>query len=658
MKKHILFVVNEVGVAAALRNFAAGQREIWDVVFADSADGALRKSAEISFDAIVSDIALPGKDGLELLRELMASDQTRDIPIILFAGPHEKDFKRNALALGAGDVLGKPMDPEELLARIHASLRFKACQDEIRSRDAAIAELLKAKQAAEAANLAKSAFLADMSHELRTPLNAIIGYSELVEELAQDEPLGEEVISDIHKIGEAGKHLLALINDILDLSKIEAGKIVLYLETFGVTPVVENVVEAVRPLITQNHNTLDVRCEENLGSMRADNMRVRQVLLNILANAAKFTQNGVISLHVSREKQNEKDWMFFRVMDTGIGMTPEQMQRLFQSFTQADPSTTRKYGGTGLGLAISQRFCRMMGGEISVTSEIGRGSTFIVQFPALSGETVSDFALAPARNKTAFASHVGEGRFADTILVIDDDPVICQLLERSLRKEGFHVLTATNGEDGLRLAVESRPKLITLDIIMPDVDGWTVLARLKDDPKLADIPVVVISMIEDRSKGFALGVSDYLIKPFDKNRLLEVVRKYRLNPLNESVLVVDDDANAREVLRRTLEGDEWVVTEAATGKAALECLAASLPGLILLDLMMPEMDGFGFLEEVRKNSNWEGIPVIVVTAKDLTEQERTLLNGGVVKIIQKGTCTRDEFLGQVRGLVMIQMQRK
>jgi signal transduction histidine kinase/CheY-like chemotaxis protein/HAMP domain-containing protein len=500
----------------------------------------------------------------------------------------------------------------------------------------------EAREAAEAASRAKSTFLANMSHELRTPLNAVIGYSEMLAEDFEDDL--EEFIPDLQRIRAAGKQLQSLIDDVLDLSKIEAGKMEIYLESFDIPPLIEDVVSTVQPLVEDNHNTLEVQCAENLGAMVADLTKVRQALLNLLSNAAKFTEAGRITLAATREAVNGTDWIKFEVSDSGIGMSPQQVSKLFQAFSQADASTTRRYGGTGLGLVITKHFCGMMGGEIIVESELGVGSTFTIWLPAL----VQERRVEPPLIADSGLEHLRpEG---STILVIDDEPTVCHLLSRFLSKEGFRVETATSGEEGLQLARELQPDAITLDVLMPGMDGWTVLAMLKSDPDLASVPVIMLTIVDDKRKGYALGASEYVTKPIDRERLVAILRKYRRIRHPFSVLVVEDESAAREMLRRAIEKEGWAVVEAENGQMALERLAEARPGLILLDLMMPEMDGFQFMAELRKHEVWRSIPVVVVTARDLTIEDHLRLNGYVEKILQKQAFSQDALLAEVRAL--------
>jgi signal transduction histidine kinase/DNA-binding response OmpR family regulator len=519
------------------------------------------------------------------------------------------------------------------------------------ARRQALVELREAKDAAEASNCAKSQFLANMSHELRTPLNAVIGYSELLQEEAEDQGQ-EDFLPDLQKINAAGKHLLALINDILDLSKIEAGKIELCPETFDLAGMVKDVATTIRPVVEKKGNKLVVQCADGVGSVHTDLIRLRQCLFNLLSNAGKFTEEGTISLIVLREAREGRDWLTFHVRDTGIGMTPEQMAKLFQAFTQADASTTRKYGGTGLGLAISLKLSELLGGTITVASEPGQGSTFTLQIPA----DVKKPEPAPAAPAVTVAA--GKPGPRNTVLVVDDDPVAQEMLTRFLAAQGFHVVAVGKGDEVLRVAREVRPQAITLDVMMPGMDGWSVLSALKADPALADIPVVMVTIVEDRNLGLTLGASDYLTKPLDSNRLVHILKKHcsQMSP-RLVALVAEDDPAVREMLRRMLEKDAWSVVEASNGREALECVAAHRPALIVLDLMMPEMDGFQFLAELRQNPDWHAIPVVVVTAKDLTPEDRLFLhgsalqNGCVKRIMQKGSFSREDLLREVRELV-------
>ncbi|MCB0212879.1 MAG: response regulator, partial [Anaerolineae bacterium] len=501
----------------------------------------------------------------------------------------------------------------------------------------------------ETANKAKSQFLANMSHELRTPLNAIIGYSEILQEEIDEHHI-ESFRPDLEKIQAAGRHLLAIISDVLDLAKIEAGKMELYLETFDIYAMLSNVIATIYPLAEKNNNQLKILCDQQIGTMHADLTKTRQLLFNLLSNACKFTDHGTITVSITRKPETaDNSQIVITIADTGIGMTTEQISNLFQPFTQADATTTRRYGGTGLGLTISQHFCRLMGGTIAIESEPERGSTFTVRLPAhvSKPEPLPQPVALSNQNQPAI---VEADKQHNTVLVIDDDPTTQDLLHRYLSKDGFQVHTTGNGEEGLQLAKVLKPVAITLDVLMPGIDGWAVLTQLKADPDLADIPVIVLTIINDRNMGYTLGASDYLTKPIQRKRLVALLKKYRTSQ-TPICLVVEDETPMREMMYRTLHKEGWHILEAEHGLAALRQLKKTQPDLILLDLMMPQMDGFQFVVELRKNEAWRNIPVVVVTALDLTAADRARLAGYVNHILQKGAYSREELLTEVRRLV-------
>ena len=536
------------------------------------------------------------------------------------------------------EILGKLQEKALTEERLRERLSEQLREAEIRER-----ELAEARASAEAANEAKSSFLSSMSHELRTPLNAIIGYDEMLAEEAEEMGLAG-FVHDLSRIRSAARHLLSVINDVLDLSKIEAGKMELYLEDFDAGVLVREVVATVEPLMRARGNVFEAGCPADLGAMHSDSTRVRQCLFNLLSNAAKFTERGSVTLAVERQDRGGRAWVVLTVRDHGIGMTPEQLAKLFQPFAQAEASTARRFGGTGLGLSVTRHLCRMMGGDIEVESEEGTGSTFTIRLPrdARAPEEEEDVSLE--------SLPVPEATGATTVLVIDDDPAVRELLQRLLNREGFRVVTAADGEEGLRLARTLRPDVVTLDVIMPGMDGWTVLAALKADAAVADIPVVMLSIVDDRNLGYSLGAVEYLNKPVDRDRLRTILQKY-VRELPHPVLVVDDDPAVREMLERQLVKEGWVVDGAENGRIALERVAERPPQLILLDLMMPEMDGFQFLAELRKREECRSIPVIVVTARELSAEERAFLNSNVQEILQKGATSREELLEDVRQLV-------
>ncbi len=506
------------------------------------------------------------------------------------------------------------------------------------------AQLEDAMEGARAANEAKSQFLANMSHELRTPMNAIIGYTEMLVEDAED--LGQDdFIPDLKKIHTAGKHLLALINDILDLSKIEAGKMELYCEDFEVSSLLKEIASTIHSLVEKNSNQLELEYGDGLGIMHSDLTKVRQCLFNLLSNACKFTEKGTITLSADRIEADADSMIRFRVADTGIGVPPENLEKLFQEFTQADASTTRKYGGTGLGLTITRKFCEMMGGAIRVTSKTGEGTTFVIELPTqCKSETKTGEEDLPSSGQPSGSKDLGENH----VLVIDDDETARDLLRRTLEGKGYSVQLASEGREGIELARQVRPSLITLDVMMPGMDGWAVLQELRADSELQDVPVVMISLAENRQLGYSLGAVEYLSKPVDRQALLKLVGQYV--DLSESplALVVEDDAAARSTITRALHDAGWEVVEAVNGEKALKELDLARPDVILLDLIMPVMNGFEFLVELQKNSEHRSIPVVVVTAKDLTQEERDRLKGAATLVLEKAALDLDELMEQIQ----------
>ena len=496
-----------------------------------------------------------------------------------------------------------------------------------------------ARDEAEAANRAKSTFMANMSHELRTPLSAIIGYAEMLAEDIADGTEPVDLASDVDKIEGNARHLLGLINDVLDLSKVESGKMEAFVEIFDLDKMVDDVGSTVAALMEKKGNQFELRRSAALGTMRSDVTRLRQVLLNLLSNAAKFTEKGLVTLSVTREA----DWISFIVTDTGIGMNEEQLAKLFQRFQQADVSTTRQFGGTGLGLALTRAFAALLGGTVDVASEVGKGSTFTVRLPAAMHESEGEATTLAEIDRGAHDDVAGR----ETVLVIDDDETQRDLMSRFLVREGFLARTAADGLAGLELAKRLRPRAILLDVTMPGMDGWSVLSTLKADPDLAAIPVVMVTFVSERALANSLGAADYVIKPVDWNRLRHVMEAFR--EAEGDVLIVDDEPEMRRLARTALERNGWSVVEAENGADGLTLVARSIPRVILLDLSMPVMDGFGFLKELRQRPGCEQVPVVVLTALDLTADDRRRLRGAN-QILNKGSTKMSDLVDKLRRL--------
>ena len=524
----VLLVDDQRIIGESVRRMLRAEPDV-EFHFCQTAEDALRTAERIHPTIILQDLVMPDVDGLEMVRRFRANPVTAAVPLIVLSSKEDARVKAESFKAGANDYLVKLPEEVELLARVryHSNaylvrLELDQAMAELQSQQR---ELERQKLAAETANQAKSNFLANMSHELRTPLNAIIGYSELLQEQAEDDGLND-YLADLGKIHTAGHHLLQLINAVLDLSKVEAGKTTLFLETFAAKKAVEDVLALVQPMVEKNGNTLQVSGDLDF-HMLADALKLRQILFNLLGNSCKFTSNGTLRLDVSRIALAEGiEGVRFAVGDSGIGMTPEQMAKLFQPFTQAEASTSRKYGGTGLGLTITKSFVELMGGHVSVESTPGEGSTFVVQLPL----KVIDSTLQPAPLQSIAAPPTApvqdlRGSGAQIVLSIDDDPFVHEMLRRTLPVEQYDLVTAHTAASGLEQARALRPDAILLDIVLPDHDGWSVLDAIRADAELASTPVIVMTILEDGDHRKVDKKAEFFTKPVDREMLLATLER-------------------------------------------------------------------------------------------------------------------------------------
>ena len=524
------------------------------------------------------------------------------------------------------------------------SLAFARMSDEVNSLiSARTKEMETSRDEARDANAEKTRFFANMSHELRTPLNAILGYGEMLEEDCED--LGyDDLLPDLRKITSAGSHLLSLINNILDISKIEAGRMELYLTNFDIESMIDTIKDVTGPLSIKNENNFVVNITDNIGKMNQDETKIRQCLTNFLSNSFKFTSKGNVELKVDTFILNEIEMIRFAVIDDGEGMSEEGLSKVFKEYEQAERSTSAKHGGTGLGLPITKKLAEMMGGDVEVMSELGKGSQFTLYVPRYSPEQedldieLIDFDKLTEQEKI--------------IVLIDDDVDMHELIRRTVTKIGLTLVGATDGEKGMQIVREVKPKLLLLDVLMPGRDGWSILKECKTDPDLKDMSIIMVSQMEQDKLSKSLGADDYMTKPINRDLFLERVKNLMTSSTsnNGKVLIVDDDKDTREILSRILDDNGWISITAKDGKDGLEKLKEN-PSLIVLDLEMPRMDGFEFLDEYMNTySINDRKPILVYSGKDLNEVQIDQLNKNVAALIKKDEVSMQELSKVVKNI--------
>jgi signal transduction histidine kinase/CheY-like chemotaxis protein len=520
---------------------------------------------------------------------------------------------------------------------------FSRMSDEVNGLiDARTSEMENARDEARDASDQKTKFFANMSHELRTPLNAILGYGEMLYEDCED--MGyEDLLPDLKKITSSGTHLLSLINNILDLSKIEAGKMELFVTSFEIENMVQTIKDVSEPLAAKNENDFVIKLDGAMGSMSQDETKLRQCITNFLSNGFKFTKNGTVTLDVKSRTDGDIEFVDFAVVDTGAGMSPEGVAKVFEEYTQAERSTSANYGGTGLGLPISKKFAEMMGGDVVVTSEEGVGSTFTMSVPREYPEYTED---------EVDANVINLDDQDNLVVLVDDDVAMHDLIKRTISKLNLTLLGATNSEKGMELIREIKPKLILLDVLMPGRDGWSLLKECKTDQELKNIPVIMISQLNQSNLASSLGANDYLTKPIDRTHFINTVKRVLGNETQDhKVLVIDDDKDVRELLSRILKDAGFRPIDARDGKEGLE-RTKDEPSLIILDLEMPRMDGFEFLENYIKNVPEEKrSPILVFSGKDLTEVQEDLLKERVVGLVKKDDVSMENLSKMIQGIL-------
>ncbi len=565
--------------------------------------------------------------------------------LIRYTNKSLNELNLGTVRIGGGDLnYHIPVNSDDEIGDL--TIAFNEMSDKLRN---AMAQVQQSKEKADQANRSKTNFLANMSHELRTPLNAIIGYSEMIiEDYREEKKLNEQqAVSDLQRILSSGRHLLQLINDVLDLAKIESGNMTVFNETFDSIDIIEELVQTMSAIAKKGNNTLALESSDNIPNLYNDSIKFRQLILNLLSNACKFTENGKITVLVSYNEKLQQ--VIYHVTDTGIGMTPSQLNRIFEAFVQADSSTSKKYGGTGLGLSICKQFVELMDGTMDVTSAEGEGTTFTIVLPTkmpqyithdvIPAENQQELSLPPidssSSNKAVSTSSqsVKLGR----VLVIDDDPEARQLLLRHLEKEGYEGIEADNAKSGIELSNTEQPDLILLDLMMPDIDRWTALSVLKESPVTRHIPVVLQSMLDEKNLGFDLGAAEFLSKPVDRQRMAAVLRQMNPRDRRGTALLIAPESTARQLLLNELSDEAWQCMLATSKAQAIERIQQKFPDIIMLGLGIPYDKVVDILDmlgsEIKSKQTDQVPPIYVVSETPLGSNESRRLDLVADKII-------------------------
>jgi len=624
-KPQILVIDDENGIRRML-NFALGKKG-YEVTTASNGEEGVQQAQKSKFDVVISDLTMPQMGGLDALAFIKEIDP--NIEVIIVTGYATVDTAVQCMKRGAYDYITKPFQIEDLCRLVERALDKKRLN-------------LRVDQLQEL-NRLKSEFLATMSHELRTPMNAIIGYTALVVDGIYG-IISDDIRKALLRVAANAKNLLQLINNILDLSKLTSGRMPVYIENCNLRDIAKEVVETLGILAQEKKLTLGYEADEDL-CVASDKTKLKQVLINLVGNGITFTRQGGVAIKM--ERLADRPFVQIQVKDTGVGMKPEDLPLLFQEFKQLDSSYTRAHGGTGLGLAISKAMVKLLGGTIKVESVPDVGSTFTVTLPLENSKTKAEVIPPISSNLTGSQSKV--------LLAIDDDPEVLKLLKDSLKDTDYAFAGAQSGEEGLALARQLKPAVITLDILMPHMDGWSVLQLIKNDPKLASIPVIILSILENKALGFSLGVTDYIVKPFERKILLDKLKHLGKNKAEMSdgkssnyLLVVEDDPSVKDFFNETFKKENISIRVAKNGAEALAAMAKEKPDLLFLNLMQPHVNGFDVLQVLPKDPALKDIPTIVITAQRLTSQEKEYLQKRVEMIAQKESVSLPEVMEELK----------